>query len=139
MNPEMVKRIDVIYDSYVVDGYVFPGLINIISKNGYFSSGIPVPGALRVEYAVTDPVPRFSSPEYTTIQNNTSRLPDFRNTMYWNPLVKPLSERNIKMFFYSSDYSGDFILNIRGLTGNGGTFSFSSVIHVINKVGRPLQ
>lgn len=136
MNPEIVKRIDVIYDTYLVDGFIFPGLINVVTKTGYFSAGIPVPGALRVRYSVTDPVPRFSPPDYTSGQKRSSRLPDFRNTLYWNPLVRPLSPGTTKILFYSSDYAGDFILNIQGLSGHGHAFSWSADINVIKRFTR---
>lgn len=134
LNPEIVKRIDVIYDTYVVDGYVFPGLINVVTKTGYFSTGIPVPGALRISYSVMDPVPRFSAPDYNSGQKHSSRLPDFRNTLYWNPHVKPPSGGSIRILLFSSDYAGDYVLNIEGVSGNGRIFSFSSGIFVNNRV-----
>ncbi|MCU0456659.1 MAG: hypothetical protein MUE74_10185 [Bacteroidales bacterium] len=134
MNPDIVKRIDVIYDTYVVDGYMFPGLINVVTKTGYFSTGIPVSGALRIRYSVSDPVPRFSAPDYSSGQKRSSRLPDFRNTMYWNPRVRLPLQGKTGISIYSSDYAGDFILSIQGLSGNGGVFSVSKVINVVNRV-----
>jgi len=44
--------------------------------------------AIRLPYRAIDPVPKFISPDYSTTALKKSRIPDFRNTLYWNPSVK---------------------------------------------------
>jgi hypothetical protein len=44
-------------------------------------------------------------------------LPDFRSTLYWNPSLR--IESNTKITFYTSDESGDYIIEIIGILDSG--------------------
>jgi hypothetical protein len=90
LDPALVKRIDVTTQKYLIGSYIFDGIVNVITKAGDFSN-IQMPDRMmRVSYRISDPVPWFVSPDYSSGKIKTSRLPDYRNTLFWNPSVSVL-------------------------------------------------
>jgi hypothetical protein len=59
-----------------------------------------------------------------------SRIPDFRNTLYWNPSIKPDHDGKASVEFWSSDNKADYLINIQGITQDGRLFSFHKIIKV---------
>jgi hypothetical protein len=89
LDPEIVEKIDVVSEKYYVGDYLFYGIVNVITKTGDFSNINLPDDAIRLSYRVIDPVWSFVSPDYSSAGMKNSRIPDFRNTLYWNPSVKP--------------------------------------------------
>jgi len=130
LDPELVEKIDVVREKYIVYDYLFHGLLNLITKTGDFSC-TPLPDyAIRLKYRVLDPVKAFISPDYSTVEMKNSRIPDYRNTLFWNPSVKPSKDGIVKVDFWTSDISSDYEINITGITTNGKTLSLRKIIKV---------
>ena len=130
LDPEIVERIDVIKGKYLVGNYFFYGLINLITKSGDFSS-ITLPDyMIRLPYKVIDSVNSFISPDYSSVERKASRIPDFRNTLYWNPSVKPDTSGKAKIEFWSSDVVSDYEINIQGITPEGKLISVKKSLKV---------
>jgi hypothetical protein len=130
LNPDRVEKIDVIKDRYVVGDYLFCGLVNVITKAGDYSD-VNLPGyAVRVSYRAIEPVNAFLSPDYSTEERMQSRIPDFRNTLYWNPSVQWNTDGNYMVEFWSSDLTGDYEINIQGITDKGKTVLFRKIITI---------
>jgi hypothetical protein len=129
-DPEIVEKIDVIRVKYYVGDYLFTGIVNIITKAGDFSSVSLPDYAIRLPYRVIDPVFSFSSPDYSSVQMKNNRIPDFRNTLYWNPSVKPDKEGKARVEFWTSDVVSDYVINIQGITKEGEQISVKKIIKV---------
>ena len=130
LDPELVEKIDVVREKYIVYDYLFHGLLNLITKTGDFSC-TPLPDyAIRLKYRVLDPIKAFISPDYSTVEMKNSRIPDYRNTLFWNPSVKPSKDGIVKVDFWTSDISSDYEINITGITTNGKTLSLRKIIKV---------
>jgi hypothetical protein len=56
--------------------------------------------------------------------------PDFRNTLYWNPSVKPGINGKAKIEFWTSDIKSDYEINVQGITPEGKTLSIRKIIKV---------
>ena len=128
LEPSRVEKIDMIRSRYVVGDYLFFGLVNIITKTGDFSSLVLPDYAVRLPYSIYDPVPGFWSPSYPDLESRQSRIPDLRNTLYWNPSVKPGSDGRFRVEFWSSDYVTDYQINIRGVDSKGEPVSFRTLL-----------
>lgn len=130
LNPDRVEKIDVIKDRYVVGDYLFCGLVNVITKAGDYSD-VNLPGyAVRLSYKAIEPVNAFLSPDYSSEERMQSRIPDFRNTLYWNPSVQLDTDGNYMVEFWSSDLPGDYEINIQGVTDKGKTVSSRKIITI---------
>lgn len=130
LSPDLVEEIDVIRERYIVGDYLFYGLVNIITYAGDYSN-IALPGyAVRLPYRVTDQVMRFSAPEYRTEPDRETRIPDFRNTLYWNPSVTPGQDGRQVTEFWSSDLAGNYNINIQVITTDGNTISLMKPLKI---------
>jgi hypothetical protein len=130
LDPEGVEIIDVVREKYYVGDYLFYGIVNVITKAGNFSNLNLPDYSIRLPYRVIDPVAPFISPDYSSAAIKKSRVPDFRNTLYWNPSVKPDKTGKISVEFWTSDYISDFEVNIQGITQDGHTFSIKKIVRV---------
>lgn len=128
LEPDKVEKIDVIRSRYVVGDYLFFGLVNVITKTGDFSSVALPDYAVRLPYRIFDPVPEFWSPSYPDQESRQSRIPDLRNTLYWNPSVKPGSDGRFRVEFWTSDYVTDYEINIQGVNSRGEPVSFRTIL-----------
>jgi hypothetical protein len=130
LDPEIVEKIDVIKEKYLVGDYYFPGIVNIITKAGDFNC-VSLPGyMIRLSYRVIDPLLSIGSPDYSLAEIRKSRIPDFRNTLYWNPSVKTDDNGKARIEFWSSDIISDYEINIQGITSEGGLISAKKIIRV---------
>ena len=130
LDPEIVEKIDVIKEKYLVGKYFFPGIVNVITRSGDFSC-ISLPDyMIRLSYRVIDPVWSFVSPDYSSEEMKEIRIPDYRNTLYWNPSVKPGKDGKARVEFWSSDNKSDYLLKIQGITQEGKILSFKKIIKV---------
>lgn len=130
LDPELVEKIDAIKARYFVGDYLFFGLVNIITKAGDFGNFTLPDYAVRLPYRVIDPVKTFSSPDYSDPQKKQNRLPDFRNTLYWNPSVEIDKEGKAMVEFWSSDFATDYVINIQGMTSEGQPISVKKRLEV---------
>jgi hypothetical protein len=130
LEPEAVETIDVVKDKYFVGDYMFYGIVNVITKAGNFSNLTFPDYSVRLQYRVIDQVVQFVSPDYSSAAMMKSRVPDFRNTLYWNPSVKPDKTGRAIIEFWTSDFRSDFEVNIMGITPDGRTFSVKKTIKV---------
>jgi hypothetical protein len=130
LNPEQVEKIEVEKEQYMVGDYLFNGILNVITNNGDFSN-IPVPDHLiRMSYRIFDPVSDFLSPDYSISEIRNSPEPDFRNTLYWNPSVKPGLDGKVKIEFWTSDIATDYDVNVQGITSEGKTLFIRKILKV---------
>ena len=130
LDPGIVEKIDVVKEKYFVGDCSFSGIVNVISKKGDFSCATLPDYAIRIPYKVIDPVLSFVSPDFSSAEMKNNRIPDFRNTLYWNPSVKPDKDGKVGIEFWSSDIASDYKLNIEGVTPEGKTISLKKIINV---------
>jgi hypothetical protein len=130
LEPEVVETIDVVKEKYFVGDYLFYGIVNVITKTGNFSNLTLPDYSIRLPYRVLDPVAPFVSPDYSSPDRKKSRVPDFRNTLFWNPSVKPDKTGKASIEFWTSDFISEFELNIQGITQDGHVFSIRKIIKV---------
>jgi hypothetical protein len=123
LDPETVEKIDVVRSRYMVGDYLFRGIVNVITRAGDFSAVNLPDHAVSTFYRVIDPVETFSMPGYSDSGARNSRIPDFRNTLYWNPRVN-----KDPVEFWSSDYSSDYRILIEGIDQDGRFISIEKTI-----------
>jgi hypothetical protein len=118
-DPLKVKRIDVVPQVYHLGSQAYNGIAGISSYAGDMAGFTVDPSALILEYDGMQPQRQFYSPRYNTPGNMDSRLPDFRNTLYWDPNLKTGNGVNAILDFYTGDIPGKYLITVQGLTGNG--------------------
>lgn len=130
LNPDLVEKIDVVWDRYRVGAYIFNGIINIITKTGDFRFGSLPLDAIRVNNRSLEPVSSFISPDYSNAELKNSRIADYRNTLFWNPVVKPDKNGAARIKFWTTDVKSDYVINIQGITSTGRIVSITKTFNV---------
>jgi hypothetical protein len=130
LDPELVERIETVRDKYLVGDYLIYGIVNVITRLGGFSC-ISLPDyAVRLQWRVADQVYSFASPEYPSMDKKNNHIPDFRNTLYWNPSLIPGKDGKFRVEFWSSDFASDYIINIQGVGNDGRNISIKKLVKV---------
>jgi hypothetical protein len=126
LDPELVEEIDVIKSEYIVGHVIFNGIINVITKTGDFRA-VPLPkNFVRFTFKVHDTSFRFKVQENSP---DDKKIPDFRNTLFWNPDLKPDKNGKILVEINASDFISDYLINFQGTSG-GKHFSVKKNIRV---------
>ena len=129
LDPELVEKIDIIKDEYIVGDIIFSGIISVITKSGDFTSVSLPSNAIRISDKSRNYIKRFRSPDYSKSTGNNDRIPDFRNTLFWIDNIRPDSRGKIYISFPASDFASKFQINLQGASGNR-LFSVKRIIQV---------
>jgi len=121
MNSSDLERIEVLNRRYLIDRHIFDGIIHFITRKGNLTSVDPGYPVFRQAYTCFHQSVNFSSPDYSTDSLKNSRLPDFRNTLYWNPGLHTQKDGTVRFEFYTSDEEGDYTLFMEGISPDGKT------------------
>lgn len=131
ISPGEVETIRILNSRYYVSDICIKGIIDIKTIKGNFRvDGLDLP-ALRQEFEAPLSGSDFLPAVYLTDTHKQSRIPDFRNTLYWNPDISTDKNGIAVAGFYTSDEPGDYVIIARGFTEDGQTVSASSVISVL--------
>jgi hypothetical protein len=115
VSPRLIDRIEIVNAPYIRGNVTFGGIISLISKNndlGYID--LPSSGLL-VNYQMLDQAREPNTPDAM----DDGRLPDVRNTLYWNPELKLGPNESEVIRFTTSDQAGDYEILIRGSDSTG--------------------
>jgi hypothetical protein len=129
-SPLKIKTLDVVTNRYVLGPLVFEGIINCTTYKGDLA-GYPLdPRALVLEYEGLQLQREFYAPRYDTPQQTQSRLPDFRNLLYWSPDAQTNDQGKHSFDFYTSDQEGKYAVVVQGITAGGQAASKTVTIEV---------
>jgi hypothetical protein len=116
---DKIEKIDVLNTEYIISGIALGGIINITTYDGDLSVIEFEKPVFRQEFEAMRGGSDFNCPDYSDLSQKESRIPDFRNTLYWNPEVETDENGHTVIEFYSSDQSGDYRLLVEGFTSDG--------------------
>ncbi len=119
LDPLQIKKIEVIAHKYYMGSYVFDGIINVKSYSGEIGTTQIDPNATVLEYESVQMPREFYSPSYDNENARQSRLPDYRNVLYWSPRIITGAEGKSRFSFFTSDTPGKFVVCIQGITADG--------------------
>ena len=124
-DPLKVQKLDVVTSRYFLGPLLYNGIVSYTTYKGDLA-GLPLdPHALLQDYEGLQGQREFYAPRYDTPQAAQSRLPDFRNLLYWNPEI--ILQPGAAPTFYTSDQVGRYRVVVQGLTegGQAGSTSFT--------------
>ena len=132
MDPGRVDRIHVVNSRYILGGWIMDGIIDIRSEDGYHDEEVRR-GFLKRTYTFYNIEKIFNLPNHEGSSSYTGRIPDFRNTLYWNPGVNTGQEGEISLQFPASDEPGLYEVSLAGITPDGKCAVAVIHLHVVAK------
>jgi hypothetical protein len=118
-DPLKVKKLDLVPRRYFQGSVSYEGIASYSTYSGDLGGFELDPNALIIQYAGLQLQRQFYTPVYETGQQINSRIPDFRNLLYWNPDVKFNSAGKQEISFFSSDINGRYAIVVQGNTADG--------------------
>ncbi|HTQ63270.1 MAG TPA: hypothetical protein VMI12_00655 [Puia sp.] len=131
MDPLKVKKIEVVNRQYFLGPLVASGIVSYTTYKGDLEGFQFDPNTVVLEYEGLQLQREFYSPVYETPQQINSRMPDFRNVLFWTPDIKTDKRGQKQLQFYTSDQAGKYLVVIQGINSDGkaGSYSFSFDVH----------
>lgn len=118
-DPKKVERIDVLTRKYILGEKVSHGIVSYTTYEGNLA-GFDISDADLVMFIDGLQSKRtFYSPHYDSPGTLVSRIPDYRNLLYWNPDLT-IDRNGISLVeFFSSDEPGTYKIVVEGITPEG--------------------
>ncbi|GAB4004085.1 Plug domain-containing protein [Spirosoma migulaei] len=132
-SPLKIKQLDVVTNYYYLSPFLFHGIISFMTYKGDLA-GFPLDTRLvKVDYDGLQLQREFYAPRYDrTPTKQTSRLPDARTLLYWNPSLQTNTQGKGRVEFYTSDQTGTYLVEVNGLTKDGIAGSQRVMFTVLN-------
>jgi hypothetical protein len=118
-DPLKIRKLDVVSRMYFLNNMFFEGVVNFTTYKGNLEGYELDPHATVIDYEGLQLQREFYAPVYDTREQAESRLPDFRNLLYWSPQIKTNNAGKQEVSFYSSDLPGKYAVVLQGLTADG--------------------
>lgn len=118
-DPLKIKTIRIVTDRYYYGPAVFDGIASFTTYKGNLEGYTPDPNSTVIDYSGLQLNKNFYSPVYQTPEQKSSRLPDFRDLLYWNNNISLSSEGKGEAEIYTSDQTGKYIIVVTTLTKSG--------------------
>jgi hypothetical protein len=116
-----IERADVINTRYFFSDNVFDGIVSFVTKKGNLSAMEFDNSIFRQVYEGCTGVSNFKWPDYSSLAMKESHLPDFRNTLFWEPEALSTKQGNTVVEFFTSDESTEYKIIVEGITPDGKT------------------
>jgi len=129
LSPSKIVAVGVIAEPFVHGSEIINGIMSIRSADGNLG-GLKLPGDLVVvDYITLSPLSSQQYKEHKNEMQDGQKIPDFRNTMYWNPSVV-LKNGEATLQFYSADCASDYDIIIKGVDENGALIFAKKTIRI---------
>jgi hypothetical protein len=119
LDPLKMRKLETLQRKIFMGGAYFPGVMNWTTYKGDLGGYILDPHSTVVDYEGLALQREFYSPAYATEEQLESHLPDFRNVLYWSPVVPVNGTGKGGLSFYSSDLPGKYFVVVQGLAADG--------------------
>jgi len=114
-----IEKVEVLSVRYFTGELILDGIINIVSYKGDLSVLDFDRSVMRQEYDMMLDGYEIVSPEYSSDSLKTSRIPDYRNTLYWNPAIRAGSDGTAEAVFWTSDEAGEYLVIAECIASDG--------------------
>jgi hypothetical protein len=119
INPNVIEKLEVVRNRYYYGTTVAEGILKFTTYQGKLQT-VPIdPNAVVIDYEGVQLQRKFYAPVYETIEQKNSRVPDFRNLLYWLPNLTTTEKEETEFNLYTSDQTGVYLVVIQGFTAQG--------------------
>lgn len=115
----LLEKVEVLNVRYFTGDVMLDGIINIISYKGDLSVHEFDRSVFRQEYDMLAESFSVTTPDYSSDSLRLGRIPDYRNTLYWNPAISVGPEGTAEIGFWTSDEAGDYCVTVECVTSDG--------------------
>lgn len=112
-----IESISYLRDIYYLGLKAYRGIVIIKTKANNYIDFLNPESIKKMELnAIQNGTKKYFRCNYD--DGNLDRIPDYRHQLLWLPNIK-ISDKNEKIFFFTSDIEGEFVVSLEGLTIDG--------------------
>lgn len=112
-----LEQIHISTKRYFAGESVFAGIVHFMTYDDDFGGESLPPYLIRKPYVPIPPTRSFYLPDYAD-PDARKRIPDYRNTLYWNPTWEP-EPGHSQLSFYTGDGTGWYQVEVTGINAEG--------------------
>lgn len=110
----LFDKIEVVNSDYLLGDVVFGGIISFFTKDKKFANLKMDPSAKFFSYSMYSKPGVFHSMNYDNKRSYSSKIPDFRTTLYWKPSIQIPPRGEVEIAFFTSDDVGQYEITVVG-------------------------
>jgi hypothetical protein len=129
-DPLKVQKLEVVTARYHWGPIIANGITSYTTYKGNLDSYTLNPRDLVADYDGLQQQRIFYSPDYSTADAINSRLPDFREVLYWSPQIITGKRGEEHLSLYSGDVSGKYLVEVQGISSSGEAGATSVLLNV---------
>lgn len=118
-DPLKVQKLEVVASRYYWGPIRANGIVSYTTYKGDLPGFSLNPHDVILDYDGLQNQRIFYSPDYSNEEALQSRLPDFRNVLYWSPDINTNANGEGKISFFTGDIPGKYVVEIQGISANG--------------------
>jgi hypothetical protein len=127
---EKIERIEIIDKAYIAGNILYNGVVQAFSKNRDMGGIELSKNSMFFNFNLYSGAPPVYAPDYS-VNSSLTRIPDRRNTLYWNPSLKLKGGQEQKISFYTADMNGEYEILIQGLSTAGEKITLRKACFVV--------
>lgn len=121
-SPQRIDHIDIVNRTYFRGDNTYGGIVSINTGQGD-RAGVTLPdGSTFISFTGLHDLQETVFPDYEGVVQK-KRMPDLRNTLYWEAHYEITADNGGSFVFYTSDVTGEFMVIVRGMTSDGNVVS----------------
>ncbi len=123
-----IRKISILNDIYIFDSMIVDGVISIETFSGDYLTDLS--GTFIEKFHLFKPliIKNYYNQIYDN-HKNSDRIPDYRSQLLWLPNFN-MNKNEDFLYFYTSDYNGDYEICLEGFTKEGMPISLRKIIRV---------
>ncbi|MGN6297989.1 MAG: hypothetical protein ACTHM7_14475 [Ginsengibacter sp.] len=118
-DPLKVRKLEVVASRYYRGPISAYGIVSLTTYSGDLPGFSLNPHDVILNYDGLQNQRIFYSPDYSTTASINSRLPDFRNVLFWSPEIHTDDKGQGSISFYTGDIPGKYLVEIQGISNDG--------------------
>lgn len=126
-DPAFFTKINFVNKGYFLNKYLFNGIVNLTTKDLNYTPKIDQDYIIKKNLERPQLAKKYYTVDYS--KTNLEKIPDYRYQLCWEPNLTEISTQ--KPFeFYTSDISGNYKIQIEGISKNGEPVLIENYIQV---------
>lgn len=125
-----IKVIKALIGTYILGEMVYDGILVFESENPVRPEEIRIGEILNIKLLQEEELKIYFNPRYDDKNRlKLQGIPDYRQQLLWKPQVR-FDDEVLNFEFYTSDVSGNFLIELEGFTDTGRPISLTEIIVV---------
>jgi hypothetical protein len=119
LDPLKIEKIETVRQRFHKGYLDCKGIVTYTSYEGDLAGHTINSHAMSFEYEGIQTWKQYAYPTYNSAYERNSKIPDYRNTLYWQPNIELSKENNSQIEIFTSDYPADYVITLEGISAAG--------------------